>query len=91
MKAVCQNDSLWNVQLYDVIVWISTASAEEDQHLLPHRCLFSPTHKFAHVVFTRGERAGLLRNQTIKMALNTTRGCAVQSCGKKTVFVLPSF
>ncbi len=40
---------VWNVPLYDVIVWISTASTEEDQcllliqsMLLLHRCLFSP-------------------------------------------------
>uniref|UniRef100_A0A671QRP2 Ig-like domain-containing protein n=1 Tax=Sinocyclocheilus anshuiensis TaxID=1608454 RepID=A0A671QRP2_9TELE len=33
LKPICQNDSLWNVALYDVIVWISTASAEEDQRL----------------------------------------------------------
>ncbi len=29
-EANLPNDSLWNVPLYDVIVWISTASAEED-------------------------------------------------------------
>ncbi len=44
LKAACQNDRLWNVQLYDVIVWINSGSTEEDQHLLLHRSLLaSPT------------------------------------------------
>ncbi len=38
----CQNDSLWNAPLNDVIVWISTTSAEEYRH---HR-VFSPAHRF---------------------------------------------
>ncbi len=98
MKAVCQNDRLWNVLLYDVIVWINPASAEDQQH----HCLFSPAHHFyitaclapptdstsvclapptdstampvephppicACCVYERGKRAGLRRNQTIKM------------------------
>ncbi len=48
LKAVCQNDSYLNV-----ILWctVNTASAEDDQHLLLHRCLFSPAHRLAHVVF----------------------------------------
>ncbi len=33
------------VILYDVIVWISTASTA-DQHLLLHHRLFSPAHRF---------------------------------------------
>ncbi len=41
---VCQNNSLWNVILYDVIVWINPAPAE-DQRLLPRRCPFSPAHR----------------------------------------------
>ncbi|KAI2667643.1 Phosphatidate phosphatase LPIN2 [Labeo rohita] len=49
LKPVCQNDGLWNVPLYDVIAWLNPASAEE-QHLLLHHCLFSPAHRFAHVV-----------------------------------------
>ncbi len=53
MKPVCQNGSLCNVTLYDVIVWLNNSSAEEYQRLLLHRCLFSPAHRFAHVVFTR--------------------------------------
>ncbi len=71
MKPVCQKDSLWNAQLYDVIVWLNTASTEEDQRLILHRCLFIPAHRFAHVMFERGEHAGLHRNQTIKVALKT--------------------
>ncbi len=52
---VCLNwKSLWikasakliNVKCNDVIVWISTASTEEDQRLLLHGCLFSPAHWF---------------------------------------------
>ncbi len=50
----------------------NTASTEEDQRLLLHRCQFIPAHRFGHVVFERGERAGLHRNQTIKMALKTS-------------------
>ncbi len=48
---------LYNIKLYTVIEWLNTASAEEDQRLLLHRCLFSPTHQFAHVVFTRESNA----------------------------------
>ncbi len=66
----------------DVTVRLNTASAEEDQCLLRHHCLFSPAHWFTHVAFERGERTGLHRNQTIKMALKTTIYGAVPSCGK---------
>ncbi len=45
-----KNDRLWNVPLYDVIVWLNTSSAEDDQRLLLHHCLFSPAHRFMHVV-----------------------------------------
>ncbi len=48
-ERVGQNNSLWNVLLYDVIVWISSTSAEEDGHL----CLSRPAHRFTHTVFTR--------------------------------------
>ncbi len=39
----------WNVPLYDVLVWLNTASTE-DQRLLLHRYPFSPAHRFPHVV-----------------------------------------
>ncbi len=40
----------WNESLYDVLVWLNTASTE-DQRLLLHRYHpFSPTHRFTHVV-----------------------------------------
>ncbi len=50
--------------------------------LLLHHCLVSPAHWFTHSVYERSERTDLHRNQTIKMAPNTTRQCAVPSCGK---------
>ncbi len=77
-----KNDRLWNVSLYDVIVWINTASAEEDQRLLLHRCLFSPAPRFAHVVQIREANVGLRTYQTIKITPNTKRSCAVSICGK---------
>ncbi len=90
LKPVCQNDRLWNVPLYDVKMWLNTAFAEKDQHLLLYRCLFSPAHQFVHVVWiTRETNAGLHRNQMIKMSPKTTRHCAVPSCGK-TLHCLPS-
>ncbi len=41
LEQICQNDSLWNVQLR-----LNTASAEEDQRLFQHHCLFSPAQRF---------------------------------------------
>ncbi len=45
-----------NVPLFKVIVWLNAASAEKDQHLLLHRCLFSPAHQFVHMVGKWQER-----------------------------------
>ncbi len=70
-----QNNSLWNESLYDVIVWLNTATAEEDKRLLLHHCLVHPAHWFTHNVYERSERTDLHRNQTKKMAPNTTRQC----------------
>ncbi len=53
---------------------VNTASTVKDQRPLLHHCLFSPTHRFAHVVWIMKEtNAGLRRNQTIKMAQKTTK------------------
>ncbi len=79
---------LCNVRLYDVIVWISTASIE-DKLLLLHHCLFSPAHQFVHIVFTRGEHKSTQKPNN-KDAPKTTRCCAVPNCGN-TTFALPSF
>ncbi len=66
---------------YDGIVWLNTASAEEDLRLLRRCCLFSPTHQ--------QERQTQVYKM-INIAPKTTRPCAVPSCGE-TVFALPSF
>ncbi len=88
LKAAYIEGSLPKQQLLecsDVIVWISTTSAALDQRQLQHYCLFSPAHRFTPVVFTRCERAGLHKNQMIKMALKTTRCCVYSVC---TAFLL---
>ncbi len=73
LMPICQNDRLLNVPLYDVIVWLNPASAEQDQ--CQHHWLLSPAHWFVHVMFMREANAGLRRNQMIKMAPNTRRRC----------------
>ncbi len=74
MKAICQNDSFWNVLLCDVTVWINTTSAEDDQRLLLHHCLFSPA---THIVFMSGEPASYgeftpSNNTDISQSLNNS-------------------
>ncbi len=81
-----QNNSLWNDPLYDVIVWLNTATAEEDKRLLLHHCLVQPAHWFTHNVYERSERTDLHGNQTKKMPPNTTR--QVCQVVEKTVFAL---
>ncbi len=59
--------------LYDAIVWISTASTEDDQRRILHHCLFSPAHRFTHVVYIMREaNAGLFKNHNIKTGPKTT-------------------
>ncbi len=96
MKAVCQNESVWNVLLYDVIVRLSTTSAALDQHQLRHHCLFSSAHRFAYIMFMRevNECTSLCRTQTINMSLKT-KHCPVPSCGKNNLCIafllIPTF
>ncbi len=71
-----KKDSFWNVLLYDVIVWISTASTEDHQH----HCLFSPAHRFT-------QTCSSMQKPNDKDALKTTRLCAVSSCGKNSVCI----
>ncbi len=51
LKTACIEGSLPKRQLFECsILWctsVNTASAEDDQHLLLHRCLFSPAHRFS--------------------------------------------
>ncbi len=43
-ECISDDQSVWDS--VNLTVWISTASAEEDQRLLLHRCLLSPTYRF---------------------------------------------
>ncbi len=52
-------------------MWLNTASAEEDQHLLLHHCLFSPANRFVHVVGKWQEHKSM-QNPNDKDAPKTT-------------------
>ncbi len=72
-------------------MWLNTASAEEDQHLLLHYCLFSPAHRFTHIVWIMREvNAGLCRNQTIKMLRIQQDAVESQVVEKQSLHCLPS-
>lgn len=65
IEACLPNRQLWNVLLYDVMVWISTV-AEEDQSLLLHHCLFSPAHQFMQIVHSGpNNKDGSEKNKTL--------------------------
>ncbi len=58
---------MWNVPLYDVIVWLNNST--EDQRLLLHRCLFSPAHPFTYVVNEKSGKRKSMQKPNLELYL----------------------